>query len=372
MLEVQLGIAGTAKNTGKTTTTAAILNELRSRGINIYLTSIGYDGENLDNITGLPKPKLQVLPGDIVATARKCADTSTAKLKIIDETAIRTPLGKVLIAKVLSPGLVVTAGPNKSTEVKELRQYFSQMGPGVTIFDGALSRIAPMAETDGIILATGAARTTNIPALSLETEMMWRVANLPLATRAMELAKRNTDRVTLFDSDLQELSSRKFPSLFSESDVRQMFHSFDDDEGYLHIPGIITERALSAIYTIFAENEKRLFLTFADPIKLLTAGNLVTFYALLDKLYEVGVFVGVLRRVPLFAVTVNPFYPEYRFETRTYAPAYIDFVSLEVAIKRRIAVPVYNVARQGAKRLVDIVMTNAHVWENPQHTVYFD
>ena len=68
MLEYILGIAGTAKNTGKTTTTNAILACLRKRGIAVFLTSIGYDGENLDNVTGLPKPKIPVEPGDIIAT----------------------------------------------------------------------------------------------------------------------------------------------------------------------------------------------------------------------------------------------------------------------------------------------------------------
>jgi molybdopterin-guanine dinucleotide biosynthesis protein len=80
LLEIRLGIAGTAKNTGKTTATAAIIQELRTRGVGFYLTSIGYDGENIDNVTGLPKPKLRVEPGDVVATAERCLAVSTAKL----------------------------------------------------------------------------------------------------------------------------------------------------------------------------------------------------------------------------------------------------------------------------------------------------
>ncbi len=83
MLGLKLGLAGTAKNTGKTTTTAAIIQELRMRDIKFYLTSIGYDGENIDNITGLPKPKLRVKTGDIVATAEKCLLTSTAALQVL-------------------------------------------------------------------------------------------------------------------------------------------------------------------------------------------------------------------------------------------------------------------------------------------------
>lgn len=371
MLEVVIGIAGTAKNTGKTTTTAAILDELRYRNIPIFLTSIGYDGENLDNITGLPKPKLKVIQGEIIATAEKCVATSTAKLKILDTTNIQTPLGKVLITQALSPGLIVTAGPNKSTEVRLLRDLLHQNGPGVTIFDGALSRIAPMAETDGIILATGAARTTNIPFLSLETEMLWRISNLPYTEQLHSLAEKKITSVTLFDSSLQAINTSRHPSLLNEHETKQLFQDFDDSEGHLVIPGITTEKALNTLYDLFINSEQRLFLAFGDPIKLLTTGNLITFYQQLDKLYEAGIFAGVLRRVPLFAVTVNPFYPEYRFESKTYVPNHIDFHALEVSIKRKIAVPVYNVARHGAKRLVDIILTHAHRWEAPE-TVYFE
>ena len=371
MLEVVIGIAGTAKNTGKTTTSAAILDELRYRDIPIFLTSIGYDGENLDNITGLPKPKLKVMTKDIIATAEKCVATSTAQLKILDITNIHTPLGKVVITQVLSPGLIVTAGPNKSTEVRLLRDLLHQIGPGVTIFDGALNRIAPMAETDGIILTTGAARTTNIPVLSLETEMLWRLSNLPYAEQLSKLTEKKVTCVTLLNSNLQEIASSQHPSLLTVQETARLFQGFDDNEGHLIIPGVTTEKVLQTLYEFFINSEQRLFLTFADPIKLLTADNLVTFYQKLDKLYEAGVFAVVLRRVPLFAVTVNPFYPEYRFESKTYVPNHIDFHTLEVSVRRKIAIPVYNVARHGAKHLVDIILTHAHRWEAPE-TVYFD
>lgn len=370
MLEVVIGIAGTAKNTGKTTTTAAILDELRNRNLPIFLTSIGYDGENIDNITGLPKPKIKVLPQEIIATAEKCVAASTAKLKILDKTDIQTPLGKVVITQVVSPGLIVTAGPNKSTEVRFLRNLLRQIGPGVTIFDGALSRIAPMAETDGIILATGAARTTNIPVLSLETEMMWRLSNLPYTEQLSKLTEKKVTGVTLFNANFQQVDGNIYPSLLSVEETKRLFQNFNDYDGYLIIPGITTEKVLRVLYDLFVNSEQRLFLVFADPVKLLTSENLVSFYQTLDKLYEAGIFTGVLRRVPLFAVTVNPFYPEYRFESKTYIPNYIDFHSLEVSVKRKIAVPVYNVARHGAKFLVDVILLNAYRWESPE-TTYF-
>jgi cobyric acid synthase len=44
-----VGIIGTAKNDGKTTTLSALLRSLKNR--KIAVTGIGYDGEEIDNIT---------------------------------------------------------------------------------------------------------------------------------------------------------------------------------------------------------------------------------------------------------------------------------------------------------------------------------
>ena len=53
-----LGILGTSKNTGKTTTTSALLEIANNKNLSVGITSIGYDGEDIDNITGLPKPRI--------------------------------------------------------------------------------------------------------------------------------------------------------------------------------------------------------------------------------------------------------------------------------------------------------------------------
>ena len=198
---MKLGIAGTAKNTGKTTVTTAVMNELRRRGIQFYLTSIGYDGENLDNITYLPKPKIQVEHGDIVATAEKCLESSTARFEILAHTDVKTPLGKIKLIRVLKSGLIVTAGPNKSAEVRAVTRLLSKLGAGVTLVDGALNRIVPMSETDCFILATGAARSLDIPRLARETECIQQIAGLPLLPMAEAIDENHEKTICLLDSE---------------------------------------------------------------------------------------------------------------------------------------------------------------------------
>lgn len=359
--EFSLGLAGTAKNTGKTTTTATLIHDLRLRGISFYLTSIGYDGENIDNITGLPKPKLRLEAGDIIATAEKCIEASTAQLKRLAQTDIFTPLGRVWIVKVEKAGLVVTAGPNKSSEVRKLDSLFREFGPGIRLFDGALNRIAPMAETEAFILATGAAKMPDIPGLARETELISQIANLPAIPDSSELNARNLKNVTLLSPDRAVLYEWPKSSLLTAADAAPLYSGGDlPTKAYLYIPGIISLAALECCLPLLHKANIRL--VFHDPVKLLVSGDAALF-ELLIKLPEHGGFVGVIRRVPLLAVTVNPFYSEYRYETKTYQPAFVDALRLQVAVQRAVTVPVVNVIKQGGGRIADLVLTSARTGE---------
>lgn len=364
-LSLSMGIAGTAKNTGKTTAMAAILNELRLQGVHLSITSIGYDGEEMDNITGLPKPRLWVEPGDILATAEKCIKASTAGLSIIEDTQIATPLGKVIIAEVKRPGLAITAGPNKRSDVKVIEGLLTRLRPGVIIVDGALSRIAPMAATDGFILATGAARTPNIVRLSQETGAFARIAGLPVAPHAVELVERGITQVTLFDQSLTELRSAPVTSLLTERDIEELLRELPPDGSQLYVPGIISKKAIDTLKKVYNGQSRRLFLTFENSLKVLMTDNPEAVYQEINEMENQGIIIGVLKRVPLFAITVNPFFPEFRVKDNSYCKAFVDPIRLELAIKSQANVPVYNVVRQGARGLVDNVLLNRRPWESP-------
>ncbi|MFN3282700.1 MAG: hypothetical protein ACK40Q_00495, partial [Pseudothermotoga sp.] len=87
-----IGILGTAKNTGKTTALNSVLKCLNDR--RIAVTSIGFDGEDLDHVTGLPKPKVIVDEGTLVVTSVEAARYSTAKLELLENLPLETPMGK--------------------------------------------------------------------------------------------------------------------------------------------------------------------------------------------------------------------------------------------------------------------------------------
>ena len=364
MLEYILGIAGTAKNTGKTTTTNAILACLRNRGIAVFLTSIGYDGENLDNVTGLPKPKIPVEPGDIVATAARCLAAGTAKFERICETDISTPLGRLQLVRITTPGLVVTAGPNKSSEARRLIALFRAIGPGFILLDGALNRLAPMVETDGLVLATGAALTTDIPLLARETGKIEQLLHLPCLRGSNELLAAAPSQICLFHPEGESIRQWPGASLFSLTDAAQIADCLEPG-AKLYIPGIIGEAAFAQLTACWIKRRQRGQLIFADPIKLLVAGKATVFCEWIDSLAGAGVQTGVLKRLPLLAVTINPFYPQYRMESDSYHPAYVDFHRLQVALRNALSTPVYNVVRQDAEKLVDTIIGQARLINQP-------
>lgn len=369
MLKICVGIAGTAKNTGKTTTTVAILSGLRKRGIGIFLTSIGYDGEDIDNITGLPKPRIFLAPGDIVATAERCLHAGTANFEQLLLTNIQTPLGRICIVRITAAGLVVTAGPNKSSEVRRLLQLFRTIGPGFILIDGALNRIAPMVEADGLILATGAAYSTDIPQLSHETSLIEQIMRLSRLSGSSRLPGPLT-KITLYDHDGQMMQQWASTSLFAPIEVDKILCNLPR-HGTLLIPGIIGNLAFAQLSEKWINLRQPGCLIFSDPLKLLVSGNTAKVCGLLDKLTDSGIQVGVLKPIPLLAVTVNPFYPQYRLESNSYQPAYVDFHRLQVTVRNNVTSPVYNIMRQGADNLVDVIINSSRPWSNPETIINF-
>lgn len=354
MKTFKLGIAGTAKNTGKTTVTGALMEEFRERKIPFVLTSIGYDGEILDNITRLPKPRIYLEPGDMIVTSTKCMEASTAGFDTIAETDISTALGKIVVNVVTKAGLAVTAGPNKSSEVRKVSQILEQLNPGVIIFDGALNRIAPISETDGFILVTGASRNQNIPRLAEETGVIWQVSSLPAVSGDVGAFLSTLNKVSLVSDDLTVQKQWATSSWLSTNELKD----FPTPKGgsYLYIPGIINEAVVIELLSILCSTNTKIHLVFANSIKLLISGTAERASKILTYLAESGISAYVARTIPLLAVTVNPFYAAYRVEAEDYSSALVDATELKSTIAQSVGVPVFDVLKDGATDLTDLIV----------------
>jgi len=334
-----LGFCGTAKNTGKTTAMKAIMDGAASRNFVVALTSIGYDGELVDHITGLPKPRIYALPGTLVAIADSCAKGSTAEIEILKRTDIVTALGKVVIGRVRKPGLILLAGPTKSKEIREINQMITEYGCDLILVDGALNRIAPMVETDGIIMATGAARQTDIELLTAETAAISSVYRLPL-----------------WQPPQNEETVLQVGSILDEEMAADAMAQVKKETKDIVVSGIIGKMGFQALLADALPLLKGKNLILNDPIKLLVSGSPIDLQNWIVRLQDNHTGILVKRQVDLRMITINPFYPRYRYASHDYEAAYVDKEALKQLMRENVAVPVINVLDEDEETLLAIAL----------------
>jgi len=349
-----LGIAGTAKNTGKTTTTMALLEGAAQMGHTAALTSIGYDGETLDNVTGLPKPRVIMNPGNIVVTAEKCLDWGTARLTVEECLAgVSTPLGKLCLCRVFSRGTVVIAGPNKGTHLCRVVEKVRRFGADILIVDGALNRLGPMVKTDGIVLATGATRNPGIDQLLAETRALTRIFNLSTVA-AFGPKQFDFKRITVVNRDAAD-DYLPINSLVTQELARSLAEKFAPHTAAVVIPGIVDCESLQTFARLCGEKLRQVTIIIHDVIKLLIGGSPGDVEKVLEEINRAGGRVEVISPLPLLMVTVNPFYPACSFKDNTYSSAYVDKKELYTRFQEALSVPVVDVM-QGVSRKIYLLL----------------
>lgn len=330
-----IGFAGTAKNTGKTTAALHLLELSCAAGYRSALTGIGYDGEALDNVTGLPKPRYFVRRGVYVATAESCLKSGSAGYILRQRTGIDTILGPVVIVEVNRPGLVVLAGPNKRADLQRVFSLLEQFGADLTIVDGALNRLVPMVCAGGVVLSTGAAFDDCISRLAAHA-----AALCELFAPQSKGSPAGSIEVEFAGGGLARLP---FGSLIGQATLGSLLAAVQQPVHTLTIPGACLPHLLARFLA-----ERKAFLegsalVFASPLHLIAGGSSLEWRAVFN---DSGIAAGRLRyieTVSLRYVTVNPFYPRYLQRTGAYQPAYVDKARLLSTFRAQIhSTPVFD------------------------------
>jgi len=328
-----IGIAGTAKNTGKTTALAALIRESSVRGLPVAVTGIGYDGEERDTITLLPKPRITLPAGAIATTSERCLTVSTAGWEILHRTALFTPLGEVLILRITRPGMLVVAGPNSTSALQEVCGMMSQLAPGPVFVDGSLNRMAPMVIADSIVFATGASRTTDLTRLAEETAALEAIFSYP--------------RGDLSGDDLDPVVSE---ALYDGAEADALLVRSSGRP--IKIRGLI---ALDALRRIAEEKPPVPDLEFHDPLKILLTGDPVRTGMCLDRIRRRGTRITYAVKPALVSIIANPYYPAYH--GATYSAAFLPAGELLHALRIRLHTPVTDIVQEGAGELLDRLLS---------------
>lgn len=321
---VAIGVAGTAKNTGKTTTLKVLLQVAAGVGAPVGLTSIGFDGEEWDHLTGLPKPRVDVPAGTWVATARPLMEAGTARLKLVSGTGVRTALGEVVLARAEEPGRVVVAGPATAAGLR--RVLAALPGDGLCLVDGAFGRMAPMLATQGLVLATGAAYRRQLPGLLADTAALVWLFERPVLGAPVGPVVRLEGLLTPEDA------KRGLKALLRSADALARVR--------LIVSGVVSVPGLEALVECVEDLAVGVEIAFDNVVALALAGPPVKVRGLLRRL-ERRCPIGVGRGLPLLLVTVNPFFPDE--SGGRFRPGYVDAQRLLEEMTASLPVPVVDV-----------------------------
>jgi hypothetical protein len=137
-------IAGNAKNVGKTTFLNYLLPILRTSGKQLVYTSIGVDGEDIDQITSQRKPQIAAMAGDFVVSTNKALQNKGFQL--VEAFPFSTAAGQMVMGKAIRQTKVELIGPEDNDSLASILETVKTQHQITTvIIDGAINRITQLA-----------------------------------------------------------------------------------------------------------------------------------------------------------------------------------------------------------------------------------
>lgn len=300
-----VAVMGMTKNTGKTVALNHLMACAARHRVGVGLTSIGRDGEETDAVFSIPKPPVLVWPGTVVATARDTLLRAKVRTRVLAGTGIDTPMGEIVLVKVLDAGEMEVAGASRSPDQIASIELLRRCGAELVFLDGALGRSqhASPAIADGVVLATGAAIGGGLPDVLRKTRERLATLGIPAAQGSV-LARC----ATLFSSAGVGLWRRDGTPLWrapiaSLNAAEALLSAAGDAElGLVAVTGAVG-RKLWAAFESLAERHPGLDIVVADGTRLFVDA------ADLAALARRGARLAAWREIRLAGLTTNPFSP---------------------------------------------------------------
>ncbi|MFX0035936.1 MAG: hypothetical protein ACFE9I_09895 [Candidatus Hermodarchaeota archaeon] len=322
-----ISIIGLAKNVSKTTTLNYIIKNVKD--YKLGLTSIGRDGEKYDVITYLPKPRIFIKKGTIIATAKQSFEVSEVKMEILKTTKFNTPLGKILILKALDEGFIELAGPSINKHLHEICLELKSLGCDLILIDGAFDRrsFASPIISDATILSTGASVSENMKNVIDLTVHTINLLNLKAEEdqEIIKIAKKILKKRKI--GIINTTNSIKLLDVQTSLDsAKNIIENLDKSTKYIVIKGAITDKLLEDIMKSTGKYKGVTILT-EDATKLFLSSKIK------EKFEKKGGILKVLNPINVIAITINPTSP-YGYEFNKN-----NFLNL---LKKNINIPVYD------------------------------
>ena len=316
-----LSIVGLEKNTGKTECLKYVLDRLPVQQKRMAVTSIGIDGETVDQVTRTQKPEIVLREGMFFGTSEMHYRQRRLVSELIDVSDENTSLGRVVTAKALTTGKILLSGPSSATSLKRWMTEMRRLHIDLVIIDGALSRMssASPAVSQSMILATGAAYSANLSTLVSKTAHVVDLVNLELTDEDNIHRLLPIERGVWFidgDGDLHSLEAMSSLS----KDIR--FEGMDDCKT-LYVAGALVDGFLEKVRK--NKSLKQVELVVRDFTKIFVSPQQFRLFL------KSGGRIRVMQKSKLIAVTVNPTSPSgYVLDSDTLCNRLSETIQLPV------------------------------------------
>jgi hypothetical protein len=325
----RLALVGLAKNTGKTETLKAILAEHAAAGRNVGVTSTGRDGEERDVIDArIAKPRVRLVAGSLVATTDALLRASGIPYELLEQTGIRTPLGRVLIGRLEEEGTIEVAGPSAAADVRAVSDAMLSHGAEQVLIDGAIDRRAASspAVADGLVMATGAILSEDIERVVALTKDAVELVRLPQVKDGAPTDEGKGGRVV---EGGRVVLPRRLVLNSEPAEIAALLREHPRTSTFV-VDGALSERFLEDLLSARSERvgrELRIVVTDATKVFLTSRGP--------GWYQRQGLSIEVMRTIDLKAITVNPVAPQsHRFDSlglrRLIEAAVMDVPVLDV------------------------------------------
>lgn len=291
-----VSVIGLAKNTGKTVTLNTLAEEAHEAGLKTAFVSFGRDGEAVDAITRLNKPRIRVFPGSLFVTAEGFINPAVVDTAAEEGTGIHTVFGEVKVYTCgAAGGRAELIGINKVSTLRTTLDLLKGRA-NLVLIDGALDRRSSAVPvfSDACVLAAGAVLGRTEEAVVRHTEAALARLRVPavedpaLRAAAESLYAEDRAGVVLFGGDI--LKPEDPAAAAADPSVKALI-----------LRGALTDAGVLPL--LQRRRPKELAVVVKDPTRIFLSGRVM------KRLENRNIRVQVLKPVRVVALTVNPVRP---------------------------------------------------------------
>jgi hypothetical protein len=283
----------------------------------IAITSIGLDGEEIDQVTFQEKPQIEVQPGYLIGTASNTLRNFTCDFEVLLETDIETSIGKVVIVRVKSIGKALVAGPAKVNEMCELIQQLKKYDIDKILIDGAFSRQVFAKLTQATILVVGANYSQNIDSVVRDALFTIKKFNL----QSIDLPELIDEQKICFIDRSDNIIKWHHSTIIGN--IEEFFTRKLTDVKSVYFPKAITNKYVEKL--IESRKKCKFDIILDSPVNIqLDESHLENIFKLENKLY-------VLNPINLALICYNPYSPRgYSFDSKVFKDKLEEALNFEV------------------------------------------